>query len=197
MMPRKKSVRLCAQDFRRDVNELLEFCGAAKKSLTASHVSLVYDGAVIRLYAAFEQMMMGALIGAINNDTSQLSATANIQFPKHLTDEVCEYIIIGNGYFNFKGRDGPIGEVRKYVPESHYLVRVIRHGQYRTSLDQLCALRNYAAHSSEASKKIALRATNQAKMASAGSWLKRQDRFQNLVKDLLNLSEELERLAPY
>ena len=104
-MPKKNSVRLCAQDFKRDAIELLQFCTSAEKALTAAHVSLVYDGAVIRLYAAFERMMIGALTGAINNDTSQLSTTANVQFPKHLTDEVCEYIIIGGGFFNFKGRD--------------------------------------------------------------------------------------------
>ena len=196
-MPKKKSVRLCAQDFEQDANELLSFCESAEKALTDAHVSLVYDGAVIKLYVAFEGMMIGALIGAINNDTSQLSTTANVQFPKHLTDEVCEYIIIGSGYFNFRGRDGLIGEVKKYVPDSHYLVGVIRDPQYRTSLDQLCALRNYAAHSSMASKKAALKATNQARMGSAGSWLKRQNRFPKLVNDLLRLSQEIQKRAPY
>ena len=51
---------------------------------------LAYDGAVIKLYAAFERMIMGALTGAINNDTYQLSVSTSVQFPKHLTDEVCE-----------------------------------------------------------------------------------------------------------
>ena len=196
-MPKKKSVRLCAQDFSRKADELLEYCQSAGKTLTAAHVSLVYDGAVLKLYAAFEQMMMGALTGAINNDTSQLSTTANIQFPKHLTDEVCEYIIIGNGYFNFKGRDGLIGEIGKYVPNNHYLLEVIRGRQYKMSLDQLCALRNYAAHSSMASKKIALKSTGQERIGSAGSWLKRQERFPTLVNDLKRLSREIEQKAPY
>ena len=196
-MPKKKSVQLCAQEFRRDAKELLRFCMSAEKALLDAHVSLVYDGAVIKLYAAFERMMIGALTGAINNDTSQLSNTTSVQFPKHLTDEVCEYIIIGNGYFNFRGRDGLIGEVRKYVPGSHYLVQAVRDSRYKTSLEQLSALRNYAAHYSMASKQIALKSIGQKKMGSAGSWLKRQDRFPNLVQSLLELSRRIEKCAPY
>ena len=118
-------------------------------------------------------------------------------FQSNLTDEVCEYIIIGSSYFNFRGRDGLIGEVRKYVPQNHYLTVVIRDGKYKTSLDLLSALRNYAAHSSMASKKAALKATGQARMGSAGSWLKRQDRFPKLANDLLNLSKEIKTKAPY
>ena len=197
MVPKKKSVRLCAQEFRRDAEELLRFCGSAERALSDAHVSLVYDGAVIRLYAAFERMMIGALIGAINNDISQLSATAGVQFPKHLTDEVCEYIIIGSGYFNFRGRDGLIREIKKYVPESHYLVRAVKESKYKTPLNQLCALRNYAAHYSMASKQIALKSIGQQKMGPAGSWLKRQNRFPELATSLVRLSEEIEEGAPY
>ena len=196
-MPKKKSVRLCAQEFRRDAKKLLKFCRVAEKRLSDAHVSLVYDGAVINLYAVFERMMIGALTGAINNDTSQLSATTSVQFPAHLTDEVCEYIITGNGYFNFRGRDGLIGEIRKYVPVGHYLVRALKEPKYRTSLDRLCALRNYAAHYSKASKKTALKSIDQEKMGSAGSWLKRQSRFRDIVLSLEQLSKDIEKDAPY
>ena len=196
-MPKKKSVRLCAQEFRRDVRKLLKFCRVAERRLSEAHVSLVYDGAIINLYAAFERMIIGALTGAINNDTSQLSATASVQFPEHLTDAVCEYIIIGNGYFNFRGRDGLIREIKKYVPDSHYLLQAVRETEYKTSLDRLSALRNYAAHHSKVSKKKALESINQKRMGSAGSWLKRQSRFQELVSSLLKLSKEIRTGAPY
>ena len=168
-----------------------------RRRLSDAHVSLIYDGAIINLYAAFEGMMIGALIGAINNDTSQLSASTNVKFPEHLTDEVCEYIIIGNGYFNFRGRDGLIGEIKNYVSDSHYLVQAIKKPVYRTSLDRLCALRNYAAHHSKASKKSALKSVGQKRMGSAGSWLKRQSRFEEIMFDLIKLSKEIEKGAPY
>ena len=82
-MPKKKSVQRCAQEFRRDATELLGFCESGELALSTAHVSLIYDGAVIKLYAAFERMMIGALIGAINNDTSQLSATTSVRFASY------------------------------------------------------------------------------------------------------------------
>ena len=197
VLPKKKSVRLCAQQFSRDAEKLLNFCSDSEQCLSDAQVSLVYEGAVINLYAAFERMTIGALTGAINNNTSHLSTTTGVEFPKHLTDEVCEYVIIGNGYFNFRGRDGLIGEIKKYVPDDHYLAKTVKEQAYKVALDQLCALRNYAAHHSGVSKKHALKAVDQTKMSSAGSWLKRQNRFQELVTSLLKLSKEIEEKAPY
>ena len=104
-------------------------------------------------------------------------------------------IIIGGGYFNFKGRDGLIKEVKRYVSKDHYLVRAVKDTSYMTSLNQLCALRNYAAHYSMASKKLALKATGQRRMKSAGSWLKRQSRFYEIVLDLAKLSKAIEEGA--
>lgn len=60
-----------------DAEELRRFCRTAERRLSDPHVSLIYDGAVIKLYAAFERMMIGALTGAIGTDTSQLSATTS------------------------------------------------------------------------------------------------------------------------
>jgi len=48
----------------------------------------LHEYAVIRLYREFESLILQGLVGAINNDTSTLSATSGVQFPKHLTDEV-------------------------------------------------------------------------------------------------------------
>ncbi len=141
--------------------------------------------------------MIGALTGAINNDMPQLSATIGVQFPKHLSDEVCEYIIIGRGYFNFRGRDGLISEIKRYVPDSHYLVQAVKDSEYRTSLNRLCALRNYAAHYSKVSKKNALKSIDQKRMGSAGSWLKRQGRFEEIISSLQKLSRKIEKGAPY
>ena len=196
-MPKKISVKLCAQDFRRNGDSLLGFCSEAKKGLSANHVSRVYDGAVIRLYTDFEEMILGALIGAINNDTSQLSFRTGVKFDKHLTQAVCEYIVVGSSYFNFRGRDGLIGEIRKYVPADHYLPEAVKADEYKASIDRLCALRNFAAHNSQWSKRMALKAVGQKKMRSAGIWLKTQNRFRQLVVELNALSKNIEEKAPY
>lgn len=196
-MPKKKSVKRCAKQFREDADVLLNFCETAERGLSDAHVSMVYDAAVIKLYASFERMILGTLTGAINNDTSHISAKTNVEFPQHLKDEVCEYIVTGGRYFDFRGRSGLIDKIKDYVPDDHYLVRAIKDQAHTESLNQLCALRNYAAHGSKASKKAALDSVGQTRIGTAGSWLKAQNRFQKLVTNLSELSARIEADAPY
>ena len=200
-MPKKTSVKLRAEQFKQEARTLLEFCEEAEQHLSAAHVSLVYDAAVIRLYASFEQMILGTLTGAINNNTSHVSNTTGVQFPKHLTDEVCEYIITGGGYFDFQGRDGLIRRIKRHVPDNHYLLTAIKDDRHKESLNQLCALRNYAAHGSKISRKKALDSVGKKKMKSAGTWLKAKERgksrFEEIAGNLAELSNTIEESAPY
>jgi hypothetical protein len=86
--------------------------------------------------------MLDTLVGAINNDTSTLSGSTGIDFPRHLTDEVPEYIVTGGRYFDFRGRDGLIKLLRQYVPENHYVVDIVKRQKHRVTLERLVALRN-------------------------------------------------------
>ena len=196
-MAKKISVEKTARDFRDNVNNLLSFCSASKRTHSEAHISLAYDAGVIKLYAAFERMIFRALTGAINNDTSLLSDKANAQFPQHLRAEVCEYIITRGRYFDFSGRSGLISKVKSYVDDNHYLVNAITNQKYKQSLDQLCALRNFAAHESPYSREVALKETGRKNMRSAGAWLKVQNRLEDIASDLCDLSCEIENNAPY
>jgi Na+/phosphate symporter len=64
-------------------------------------------------------------------------------------------------------------------------------------LDQLSALRNFAAHRSAKSKKAALKAINGERISTSGAWLKTNDRFLHIVSDLKKLADEIENFAPY
>lgn len=195
---KKKSAKLAATTFREAATEVGNFAAAAEDAgLGDQHLSWVYDQAVIRLYREFEHMVLHCLTCAINNDTTQVSQTTGVTFPKHLTDEVCEFLIVGDGYFDFKGRDGLIKTLKRFLKDDHYLVEIVRKPAYKDPLERLSALRNFAAHESSASKRAALRAIGQQKVGSAGSWLKRQGRLTRLVEQLRNLAHEIETKAPY
>jgi len=196
-MPRKKSVKRSAITFQERANEILEFVKSAREHLSEKHISWAYEYAIIRLYREFEVLMLDALVGAINNDTSTLSERTGIPFPKHLTDEVCKYLIVGNGYFDFKGRDGLIQTLKRFVPQNHYLVEVVMKDDYREALEQLSVLRNFAAHASTAAKTRAKRTVQQQRMPDAGSWLKKQKRLENIVENIKSLAKEIEERAPY
>jgi len=196
-MPRKKSVKNRAADFRNRVSSISDFLSAAESNLTAQHVSWAYEYGVLRLYREFESMILDALVGAINNDTSTIASRTGVAFPKHLTDEVCEYLIIGDGFFDFKGRDGLIKTLKEYVPDDHYLVEIVKKQKYKDALERLSALRNLAAHNSEIAKTRAKDAAGQERMPEAGAWLKKQNRLNTMLDSLRQLSEEIKTIAPY
>jgi hypothetical protein len=196
-MPKKKSLRLAAQHFKKHCDELIQYLNAAEEHLGDEHITWSYDYGIIRLYREFEGLVLECLIGAINNNTSTLSQTTGYSFPQHITDEICRYLVIGSGYFDFKGRDDLIRILKKYLPDNHYLITTITKPVYREALDKISALRNFAAHGSDISKKAALRAINQGRVGSSGSWLKRQGRFAVIVAQLKLIADEIGAQAPY
>lgn len=196
-MPKKKSIRRVAQHFQAAIDEILGFVAAAETGLSKAHVSRVYDAAAIALYRDFEEFVLGVLVGAINNDTKTVSSTLGVRFPKHLTDEVCRYLITGPSYFDFKGRDGLLKRTQQYVPKGHFFHQVLKKPIYKPTLERLCALRNLAAHGSPQSRRTVLEAIGQARIGSAGSWLKAQGRLEEIAKGLKALAAEVGNEAPY
>ena len=133
---KKKSAKKASDAFKRHVQAIEEFLDPNKLSpLSDAHVTWAYDYGIIRLYREFEDMILNCLVAAINNDTQQLSQTIGVDFPKHLKDEVCEYIIVGDGHFDFRGRDGLRQKLKKYLLSNHYLVELVNDSKYRGALD--------------------------------------------------------------
>jgi hypothetical protein len=193
---RKKSVKRAAR-LQNRVDELDQYCAAVRAaSLTEQQVTWAFEAALIKLSAEFERLVLDALVGAINNDTTTLSSRTRVHFPKHLTREVCEYIVTGTGYFDFKGRDGLNQRLKDFLPASHYLVATVSKSAYRTPIERLIALRNFAAHDSPTSKTKARLAVG-TNMSASGAWLKRQNRFAGISAPLKHLAIDLEAGAPY
>jgi hypothetical protein len=195
-MPKKKSVKLAADVFKDNVDEIQAFF-AGTVGLNEEYKCWCADYAIIRLYLEFEILMLKAIVGAINSDTDTLCQSSGVKFPKHLSEDVCTYLVVGTGYFDFRGRDGLLKTLKKYVPNTHYLYKIIKSHKYKDALEQLSALRNFAAHNSGSAKKTALAATKATKIGSAGSWLRVQDRFDVLTALLTDLAKKIKKAAPY
>ncbi len=160
-------------------------------------ISWCYDLAIIRIYREFEDLMLTCLTALINGDSETFSNHKGRIFPKHMNVEVCEYLICGDGYFDFSGRSGLISTIKRIVPTIHWLPEIVKKQKYKTALDQLSALRNFAAHDSSVSKNRALDVTHQQRMSSSGAWLKKQDRFAAISNKLKNMAQEIEQASPY
>ena len=211
-MANKKKIRLATERFISQSDEILNYVKESESYLGDKNTSWSYEYAVIRLYREFEKLMLEAIVGTINNDTQTVSDELGIKLPKHLTDEVCEYLVTGSGYFDFKGRDGLIHLLSKYLPnenkkntkatkpgilkKTHYLIEIVKSKEYTSAIDQLSALRNFAAHGSTTAKKSALKAVKQERMGSSGAWLKRQNRFETMANKLKKLATEIKEAAP-
>src|SRR6266581_6104041 len=131
-VPRKKSGKKAAQKFRQALARIEAFTREIDSSnLSDQAVSWAYEAALIKTAVAFEQLMLDCIVAAINNDTATISARTGIGFPKHLTDEVCEYLVTGGGFFDFKGRDGLIKTIKGYVPDNHWLLEAVKQAQHK------------------------------------------------------------------
>lgn len=196
-MPKKVSVKKCARDFTNDNAKIIEFVDHSR-SLSDQHQTWCHDQAIIMLYKGFENLIFEALVGAINNDTrGTISSRQGLAFPQHLPRSVCEYLVIQDGYFDFKGRDGLIKLLKKYLPDKHYLLNCVNNSSYKNAIEQLYTLRNFAAHGSPQSKKSVLRALGIQRIQSSGAWLKKQNRLHSIIEKLDKLAKELETEAPY
>ena len=73
----------------------------------------------------------------------------------------------------------------------------VKRPTYRSPIEKLAALRNFAAHGSAVSKRAALKAIDAQRLASSGAWLKTQARLREIIRPLKQLADEIESLAPY
>ncbi len=197
-MPKKESGKGAASSFVTRAVALEAYAASIDATaLSAQEKTWAYEGALIKLAVGFEKFMLDALIAATNSDTQQMSQTLGVGFPKHLTDEVCKYIVTRGKYFDFKGRDGLLGKIKGLVGNSHYLYVAVQQPKCKSALEQLIALRNFAAHESSQSRRAALQALQRKNLASAGSYVKRQGRLVSLSKELRALASDIQTAAPY
>lgn len=197
-MSRKKSGLLALRKFETDLADIEKFLLNIDSLRASDHTrTWAYEHGVIRLYRAFESLVLELLVTAINNDSSTISSSTNTDFPKHMKKEVCEYLVTAGGYFDFKGHSGLIKKLLDYVPKSHWLVTTFKISKYQVAITRLSALRNFAAHGSPQSRKAALSATGQQRLHSAGAWLKSGTRMQDLITTFRQLSTDLAAALPY
>jgi hypothetical protein len=197
-MSRKISVKRASLRFIKELEAIEEFLEIpAISSLSAEHRAWCYDYAIIRTYRGFEEVILKTIIAAINNSPATISHATGISFPRHLSQDVCRYLVLGNGYFDFKGRDGLIGKLRRYLPENHFLVRSVKDETLKQSLERLSSLRNLAAHDSIQAKRAALKSTGQQRLKSTGHWLLKHRRCFKITNDMKLFAADLWRSAPF
>ena len=169
------------------------------------YLTYSYENAILMVYKAFEVFIERLLVSCLNHDHSYFEEKYGIALGKHINDDVCEFLITKGGFFDFKGYGGLIKILGNTLGSNHNLITVIKETEkekgkeenYQTYIDQLCAIRNYAAHNSKQSKQSAKKAFGVNSISSAGSCLKQQNRFTTIVGKLKTLSNEVQQTDIY
>ncbi|WP_294855788.1 hypothetical protein [uncultured Oscillibacter sp.] len=192
---RKVSIQSVAKGFSDDVEAVKEYLSFCNKSFSEKelYLSNSYEYAIVALYKAFEKFMYKTIVGCINHDNTTVTDTYGVNFGKHTNDDMCEFIITKGGYFDFKDRDGLIKVLKQNIGETYGIVNIVKREDYIDALKRLCALRNYAAHTSQQAKEKAAQAYGLKRIATAGSHLKSQKRFDEIAGSLLKLSDEIKK----
>ena len=155
------------------------------------YLSYSYENAIIMVYREFERFVLRLMISCLNHDHSHFEDTYGIKLGKHINDDVCEFLITKGGYFDFNGYSGLIKSLYQTIGEEHSLIECFKQSECKAAIQRMCTLRNYAAHNSSKSKKAVLQEYSLKRAKSAGSLLKQSGRFNEIVNQLVQLSENI------
>lgn len=222
----KKSIKLAAEKFVKSVDETLKFTQSVKdlkvnRQLSSEYESWCFDYAIIRLCHEFENFMFHCLIVLINNDSEALRRGTGIRFSKHMSIDVCEYLIVGdNSYYDMKNREEYIKKLNKFFKStdsndhnSFWFLEIVKKPEYQIYWELCTGLRHFSAHNSSHSKKVARdlaykysgadkkkeagKKRSRRMQSSSGAWLKIQepDQRQTDKNRFTKICESLKRMA--
>ena len=181
------------------IKELGEISGYVEKCKVVfneekQYLSFCYENAIIMVYRSFEHFLLRIMVSCLNHDHSHFEESYGIKLGRHINDDVCEFLITKGGYFDFKGNGDLKKTLNKSIGQKHPVVKVFGNGTYSKTIQKLYVLRNYAAHNSPQAKKAVLNEFNLQRVKSAGSLLKQQGRFQNIINELTQLANDIKEI---
>ncbi|MEA4898474.1 MAG: hypothetical protein VB115_09535 [Christensenellaceae bacterium] len=190
---RTVSIQSVCEEFKAAINGIQCYVAKCKQVFSEDKLFLSYgyENAVIMLYKSFERFVLRTMIACLNRDHSHCECKYSIKLGKHINDDVCEFLITKGGFFDFKGRSGLNKVLNDIIGTNHNIAKVFKSTAYKSTIDQLCAIRNYAAHNSAQSKQAAMETLGLRRISSAGSCLKTQHRFESLTISLTSLADTI------
>ncbi len=132
--------------------EFLERVLLARRVLRAQDKREIAESVLLRLCAYWESFVEKELVDCANIDCSRLAERVGVTLPKHLTLAMCEAILVGRRYLNWRS----IGELKglaKQVLADHVNPFARITTTTERSIDEAYVIRNYLSHQSRASRR--------------------------------------------
>lgn len=207
---KKKLPTAALRDYRAEIETIRTFISeVAGGGHSEATLTRAYDHGLLVTYRAFEQFVLEISVARINRDPTAFYEAVGVEFGKHMTAAQCEFLLLGDRYFDFRGHSGLI-DVLKKVSGSGSSLNPPRAGSAmvdsaklqdnKQAFEILATLRNYVAHESTQSRRAALKAMQQweadrKNLGKAGSWLKaktgQRTRLERLLAQIDALCESL------
>jgi hypothetical protein len=112
----------------------------------------VAESVLLRLCAHWERFVDEHLVDCVNCDHSKLNDYLGVTIPRHPSRSLCQAVLFGGGYKDFKNFGDLKGFTKKVLPDESnpFLVISVAHG---TKIDEVFKIRNYLAHYSAAARR--------------------------------------------
>jgi len=119
---------------------------------TAQEKRDLAESVLLRICAYWESFVDEHLVDCVNIDSTRLSHHFGVDLPKHPSKALCQALIFGDGYRDFKSIGDLKGFSKKILADSHNPFLLIAPATAKL-LDEVYTIRNYLAHHSFKAKR--------------------------------------------
>ena len=114
----------------------------------------ILESLVIRLCAIWEAFIEGEMIDCLNIDCcSKYREELQLEIPEHPNKDLCEAILVGPGYLDFKSVDDIKTFAKKALPDDVNPFKKVRANPTAKRINELYVMRNYLSHYSGKSRR--------------------------------------------
>jgi hypothetical protein len=146
--------------FEKDMDWYIDFLTrmlGAKRVVNYDDKLEILESLVIRLCALWEAFIEGEMIDCLNIDCSKYKEELQLELPEHPTKDVCEAILVGAGYLDFKNVGDIKGFAKNVLPDDVNPFRLIKENPTGKRIDELYIMRNYLSHYSKKSRRTLMK----------------------------------------
>ena len=119
---------------------------------TAQEKRDLAESVILRLCANWEYFVDEHLIDCVNCDHSLLSDFFGVAIPKHPSKDLCQALLFGDTFRDFRSYGDLKGFTKKILPEGSNLFLSIK-GSRTKKIDEVYKIRNYLSHYSSKARR--------------------------------------------
>ena len=154
---RKADIAKNHDDFEQDMDWYIDFLDRmlrAKRVVQYDDKLEILESLVVRICAIWEAFVEEEMIDCLNIDCNQCKEELQLRLPKHMTKDLCEAILVGSGYLNFRHVDDIKKLAKQMLPDGVNPFKLIRANPTAKRINEFYTMRNYLSHYSGKSRRV-------------------------------------------